>query len=80
MLIAAPSLGQGRSSTIGVALVLCALIFYGFAINLARPLQQRNGALSVIWRAVGIGAVMTAPTGVHAAGFIILAELADENV
>ncbi len=67
VLIAAPSLGQGRSSTIGVALVLCALVFYGFAINLARPLQQRNGALPVIWRAVGIAALITAPTGVHAA-------------
>jgi drug/metabolite transporter (DMT)-like permease len=67
VLIAVPSLGQGRSSTIGVALVLGALVFYGFAINLARPLQQRNGALPVIWRAVGVAALMTAPTGFHAA-------------
>jgi drug/metabolite transporter (DMT)-like permease len=67
VLIAVPSLGQGRSSTIGVALVLCALVFYGFAINLARPLQQRNGALPVIWRAVGVAALLTAPTGLHAA-------------
>jgi drug/metabolite transporter (DMT)-like permease len=67
VLIAIPSLGQGRSSTIGVALVLGALVFYGFAINLARPLQQRNGALPVIWRAVGVAALMTAPTGLRAA-------------
>jgi drug/metabolite transporter (DMT)-like permease len=67
VLIAVPSLGQGRSSAIGVALVLLALVFYGFAINLARPLQQRNGALPVIWRAVGVAALMTAPTGLHAA-------------
>ena len=67
VLVAAPSLRQGRSSAIGVALVLCALLFYGFAINLARPLQQRNGALPVIWRSVGVAALMTAPTGFHAA-------------
>ena len=66
-LIAAPSLHEGHSTTIGVALVLVALASYGFAINLARPLQQRNGALPVIWRAVGVCAVLTAPTGAPAA-------------
>ncbi len=67
VLIAAPSLGQGRSTAYGVLLILVALASYGFAINLARPLQQRNGALPVIWRAVGIAAVLTAPTGFPAA-------------
>jgi drug/metabolite transporter (DMT)-like permease len=66
MLIAAPSLRNGRSELWGVGLVFAALCFYGFAINLARPLQQRNGALPVIWRAVGIAALLTAPTGVPA--------------
>jgi drug/metabolite transporter (DMT)-like permease len=65
-LIAAPSLGNGRSEVWGVGLVVGALCFYGFAINLARPLQQRNGALPVIWRAVGIAALLTAPTGLPA--------------
>jgi drug/metabolite transporter (DMT)-like permease len=67
MLIAAPSLRQGRSTGLGVGLVLVALASYGFAINLARPLQQRNGALPVIWRAVGVAALLTAPTGLPAA-------------
>ncbi len=67
LLIAAPSLSNGRSSAIGVAMIMAALCSYGFAINLARPLQQRNGALPVIWRAVGIAALATAPTGVRAA-------------
>lgn len=66
-LIAAPSLSEGRSTISGIALVLVALASYGFAINLARPLQQRNGALPVIWRAVGVSAILTAPTGVPAA-------------
>jgi drug/metabolite transporter (DMT)-like permease len=67
VMIAAPSLGQGRSTMQGIALVLVALASYGFAINLARPLQQRNGALPIIWRAVGVAAVLTAPTGIPAA-------------
>jgi drug/metabolite transporter (DMT)-like permease len=66
VLIAAPSLGEGRNTVQGVGLVLLALASYGFAINLARPLQQRNGALPVIWRAVGIAALLTAPTGLPA--------------
>jgi len=37
---------------------------YGFALNLARPLQQRNGALRVIWRAQLVGLVLTAPLGI----------------
>jgi drug/metabolite transporter (DMT)-like permease len=64
--IAAPSLGEGRNTGRGIGLVLIALTCYGFAINLARPLQQRNGALPVIWRAVGTAAILTAPTGLPA--------------
>ncbi len=67
LLIATPSLGEGRSSAVGVGLIMAALMSYGFALNLARPLQQRNGALPVIWRAVGIAAILTAPTGLNAA-------------
>jgi drug/metabolite transporter (DMT)-like permease len=66
ILIAAPSVGEGGSKAWGVGLILVALCSYGFAINLSRPLQQRNGALPVLWRAVGLAAVLTAPTGVPA--------------
>ena len=48
---------------LGVALILAALASYGFAINLARPLQQRNGALPVIWRSLGVAVLLTAPLG-----------------
>lgn len=64
VVIALPNLGEGRSTFWGIGLILSALCFYGFAINLARPLQQRNGALPVIWRAVGVAALLTAPTGI----------------
>jgi drug/metabolite transporter (DMT)-like permease len=63
ILVASPSIGQGSSSLIGVMLILVALASYGVAVNLARPLQQRNGALPVIWRAQLVAMLLTAPVG-----------------
>jgi drug/metabolite transporter (DMT)-like permease len=63
VLVAWPSFGEGHSSAIGVLLILVAVLSYGFALNLARPLQQRNGALPVIVRAQAVAAVLTAPLG-----------------
>ena len=63
VLIALPGLGDGRSSVAGIVLVLLALASYGVALNLARPLQQRHGGLPVIWRALGVALVLTAPLG-----------------
>jgi drug/metabolite transporter (DMT)-like permease len=63
VLMAWPTLHEGRSSVVGVLLILAALISYGFAINLARPLQQRNGALPVVWRAQAVALALTAPLG-----------------
>lgn len=64
ILMALPEAGAGESSALGVALICVAIVSYGVAINLAQPLQQRNGALPVVWRAVGVAAVLTAPLGV----------------
>ena len=64
LLMAWPTLHEGRSSVVGVLLILSALVSYGFAINLARPLQQRNGALAVVWRAQAAALVLTAPLGI----------------
>ena len=63
VLVALPSINEGRSSTLGVVLILMASISYGFALNVARPLQQRYGALPVIWRALGVAVILTAPLG-----------------
>lgn len=73
VLVALPSLGAGghgadadgaaRNGTLGVVLILAALCSYGVAINLARPLQQRYGALPVMWRALGVALLLTAPLG-----------------
>jgi len=54
VLIALPSFNEGKSSAFGVVLIVMACVSYGFALNVARPLQQRYGALPVIWRALGL--------------------------
>jgi drug/metabolite transporter (DMT)-like permease len=64
VLVAWPALGEGRSSLDGVLMILAALASYGFALNLARPLQMRYGALPVILRAQAVALVLTAPLGV----------------
>jgi drug/metabolite transporter (DMT)-like permease len=51
------------SQATGVLLILAAQICYGVAINLARPLQQRNGALPVVWNAQAVALMLTAPLG-----------------
>ncbi len=66
MLIALPGMsatGDPRGQLIGVLLILAALISYGFAYSLSGPLQQRNGALPVVWRALGVAVILTAPLG-----------------
>jgi len=63
VLVAWPTIHEGRSSVVGVLLILAALVSYGFALNIARPLQQRHGALPVIWRAQAVALVLTAPLG-----------------
>lgn len=63
-LMAWPSLHEGHSSTVGVVLILAGVLSYGFALNVARPLQQRHGALPVIWRAQAVALLLTAPLGV----------------
>jgi len=63
VLMALPTIGEGHSSAAGVGMIMAALVSYGFALNIARPLQQRNGALPVIWRAQMIALVLTAPLG-----------------
>jgi len=64
LLVALPTLGQGGSSVDGVILTLAGVVSYGFALNLARPLQLRHGALPVLWRAQAVALVLTAPMGI----------------
>lgn len=64
VLIALPTLGEGRSSGVGVLLIFLAVLSYGFALPIAQPLQKKYGALPVIWRAQAVALVLTAPLGI----------------
>jgi drug/metabolite transporter (DMT)-like permease len=69
VLIALPGLsdiGAMQGQAPGVLMILAPLVSYAFAYSLARPLQQRNGALPVVWRALGWALLLTAPFGAPA--------------
>jgi drug/metabolite transporter (DMT)-like permease len=63
VLMGLPAIHEGRSTVLGVLLILAALVSYGIALNIARPVQQRNSALPVIWRAQAVALALTAPLG-----------------
>lgn len=62
VLMAIPDMGDASSAS-GVLMVLIACISYGFAPNIARPLQVKYGALPVIWRAQAVALVILLPLG-----------------
>ncbi|MEN8234410.1 MAG: DMT family transporter [Actinomycetota bacterium] len=61
--ISLPSIGEGRSEALGVALVVLATACYGLAVNVAAPIQQRYGSIPVIARILALATVWTAPFG-----------------
>lgn len=61
--IAWPELGGARAGTVGVLLVVVAVVLYGLSANLAAPLQQRYGALPVLLRAQLFAFLLVAPFG-----------------
>jgi drug/metabolite transporter (DMT)-like permease len=68
VMMALPGLDSAApdGQSFGILLITIAIISYGFAINIAGPLQQRNGALPVIWRAQAVALALTAPLGIPA--------------
>jgi drug/metabolite transporter (DMT)-like permease len=64
VLMGLPTLREGHSTVAGVGMILAALVSYGVALNLASPLQQRNGALPVVLRAQFVALVLVAPIGI----------------
>lgn len=67
-LISLPSITEGGSQANGVALVLAATVCYGFAINLAAPLQQRYGSLPLMARVLSLATLWTLPYGLWEVG------------
>lgn len=64
-LISAPSFGEGSSEALGVVLVLGATVCYGFAVNIAAPLQQRYGSVAVMAKMLALASLWTLPYGVY---------------
>jgi len=64
VLISLPSISDGANEARGVFLVLGATVCYGFAINLAAPLQQRYGSLPLMSRMLALATIWTFPYGV----------------
>ncbi len=62
--IASPSLGEGDTAALGAVLVVAATVCYGFAVNIAAPIQQRYGSLPVMARMLGLATLWTAPLGI----------------
>ena len=65
VLIALPSIRESSSSFFGVVLILGALVMYGFALNVASPLQQLYGSLPVLLRAEMVAVVLLVPLGLY---------------
>ena len=61
--ISLPSVGDG-SNALGIVLVIGAAFLYGFAFNIAGPLQRRYGSLPVIWRAQLVAVALVLPFAV----------------
>jgi drug/metabolite transporter (DMT)-like permease len=66
--ISIPSLSGADASPVGVALGLGAVMCYAIALNLAVPMQQKYGSLTVLLRVLLVAAVLTAPYGLWSIG------------
>lgn len=67
ILITVPG-ADSTSSAFGAALILLAVMFYGLAVNLAVPLQQKYGGLPVLLRALAVASLLTLPLGIWSVG------------
>ena len=61
--ISAPELGGSSATALGVALVIGAITLYGLSTNIAVPLQQKYGALPVLFKAQLAALVIVIPFG-----------------
>ncbi|MFV2000077.1 MAG: DMT family transporter [Acidimicrobiia bacterium] len=61
--ISAPELVGSTATALGTALVVGAIVLYGLSTNLAVPLQQKYGALPVLFRAELAALVVVVPFG-----------------
>ena len=64
LLIGLPEASTDGTNAAGVILVVTAVTSYGFAVNIAGPLQRRYGSLPVVARSLAVASVMVAPFGI----------------
>lgn len=62
--ISAPSLGDGNTQAAGVLLVVLATVFYGLAVNIVAPIQQKYGTLPLMARTLAWATLWTTPYGI----------------
>lgn len=70
VLIALPSGTSGGNSWLGIGMIFLALVFYGFALNVAVPLQQKYGSIPLMWRTQGVALALTVPFAIPSLGRI----------
>jgi drug/metabolite transporter (DMT)-like permease len=58
-----PAVQGAKATAFGAALILFACLGYGLSANMAVPLQQRYGALPVLWRVQMVAVLAVAPFG-----------------
>ena len=63
VLVSLPSIGDGSSEALGVALVVAATVCYGLAVTIAAPLQQRYGSVNLMAKVLALATIWTAPYG-----------------
>lgn len=68
VLISFGSAGGGSNELRGVLMVLAATICYGFAINLAAPLQARYGPITLMSTMLGLATLWVLPFGLWTIG------------
>ncbi len=61
--VSAPELVTSSATALGTALVLVAIVLYGLSTNLAVPLQQKYGALPILFHAQLAALVIVVPFG-----------------
>lgn len=64
VLISVPSIGEGSTAALGVVLVLLATVCYGFAVNIAAPLQRKYGSVAVMAKMLLLATLWTLPYGI----------------
>ncbi len=65
VMLSLPSIRDGQSQASGVLMVLTATVCYGFAINLAAPLQHRYGGITLMSWVLGLASVLLIPVGLR---------------